>query len=305
MHETLGKAAQKAEQFHQTSKGEKLFDWLVYGGIAGLGVLVATVPIAYWSKYSGGKKAFEWAERRLAKSGIDPRSAHEMVMTTALMQGGNLALIPIKMAENNKAQIVSGMNKALGEPDTYCEVKSEPDQTWGSLIKSRLVAWGAVFASLKAASSMLGHERFDAFENSFAKNVACKPFGFPTHLPNGQETRAFRMGKLTALDIFATAAAAGILYGASRVFAVPDKDNPHSHHEAEKGDAPVLAAPESTEPIIAHSHAQQVQETLPASTRTTTPSSRSVLAIASQKHHSSFAETALSRQNQPPSLQLD
>jgi hypothetical protein len=229
-----------------------------------------------------------------------------MVMTTALMQGGNVSLIPIKMAENNKAQIVSSLNRALGEPDTYCEVKSEPDQTWGSLIKSRLVAWGAVFASLKAASSMLGHERFDAFENSFAKNVACKPFGFPTHLPNGQETRAFRMGKLTALDIFATAAAAGILYSASRVFAVPDKDMPHHDPATEKADAPVLAAPESTEPIAAHSHTQRVQETAPAvSNRAPTPSSRSVLALASQKHQGSFAETALSRQNQPSSLQLD
>ena len=33
------------------SKGERLFDWITYGGMAGLGTFLITIPIAFHAKY--------------------------------------------------------------------------------------------------------------------------------------------------------------------------------------------------------------------------------------------------------------
>ena len=292
------KIEKTVEETLPKSKGEKMFDWLVYGGIAGLGVLVATVPIAYWSKYGGGSKGFAWAEKQLQKTGMSARSAHDAVITTALMQGGNLALIPIKIAENHKAAAVSYLNKKMGEPDTYCAVEGEPDQTWTSLIKSRLVAWGAVFSAIKGTAMAVGPEQFDRFENGFSRHLVCKPLGLATHI-NGQETRAFRLGKLTALDVFATAAAATILYGASRVFAEPDKSGiKHADNATEMLPAAALVIPDPDP-------ARVIQpENAPEKTEALAMPQKNILAIATQKRDMSFAEAARSSQKKDAGMAL-
>ena len=179
----------------------------------------------------------------------------------------------------------------MGEPDTYCQVQGEPDQTWLSLIKSRIVAWGAVFSAIKGASIALGHERFDKFENGFSEHLVCKPLGFATHI-NGQETRAFRLGKLTALDVFATAAAATILYGASRVFAEPDKGK--LTDAPEDASIPIACAPEP---------AKAVQpESKPIAGNAIAP--KNLLDLASKKPEATFADAALKRRKKDFSMAL-
>ncbi len=64
---------------HHRSVGERVFDWGVYGGIAGIGAFVATVPLAYTLKY--GKlqwfhtklsHGIEGSRRRLRRGGTTP-----------------------------------------------------------------------------------------------------------------------------------------------------------------------------------------------------------------------------------------
>lgn len=214
-------AQQQAEKT-STSSGEKAFDLLTYGGVAGLGTFALTIPVAYWAKYGKGAKYFEDAAKYLVKKGMRPRIAEEMVMTSALMQGGNLTIIPVKVLENCKPQIVDRFNHMLGDESGKASVDEDPQQTWGSLIKSRLVAWTAVFAGFRAAATLVGHEKLDSFEKKFAEGV-CKLMGKATHI-KGAETAHYRYGKIAALDVFATAAATSILYVGSRFFA---KNNTH------------------------------------------------------------------------------
>ncbi len=250
-----------------TSKGEKWFDWMTYGGVNFVGTFIATIPIAYALKYGKGAKWYQKGADWLTKKGVSHGHAENILLTTATMQGGNVAVFPVKYLEDRKAKIVSWFNEKLGEPDASEDIKREADQTWPSLIKSRLVAWGITFGSFTAAGMAFG-KKFEEYGDKFAKKM-CDIMKKPTHLIDPKvlktitdakkleklESKAFRYGKLGAVDVYATAASATILYVASRFFAEPDKDFPcdpkdgHGNSLSVK-ERPVLAAPESTEPIV-------------------------------------------------------
>jgi hypothetical protein len=230
-------AEQKAART-STSKGEKLFDLLTYGGIGFLGVFAAGIPIGYWAKYGKGAKLFNSTAKSIENLGITPKAAEDMVMTSVLMQPGNIGILPIKTMENNKPELVEKFNKMLGDKSADASVEKDAKQTWGSLIKSRFTAWLAVFAGFRSAAMIVGEEKFEKFSNSFAENIVCKPLGKPTHIPGmakivENETKLFRYGKIAALDVFATAAATILLYAGTRFFAKP---NPqwHAKHLSQK-----------------------------------------------------------------------
>lgn len=210
------------------SKSEQLFDWGTYGGIAGLGVFLGGIPITYWAKYGGGAKLFVNAAHSLEKMGMSKAAAEDAVIITALMQAGNIAVWPVREVEKYKTQIVGKIGDAIGEKVNLDAVEHEPKQSWGSLIKSRLVAWGVVFASFRGAAALLGAEKFGEFESKFSEHIVCKPLGKPTHIA-GAETKLFRMGKIAALDSFATAAAATLLYVGSRIFAKNEQEEERLH----------------------------------------------------------------------------
>lgn len=220
----------KAEKT-SSSKGERLFDWITYGGIAGLGTFVLTIPIAYWAKYGGGAKHFINGGKRLQNLGLGEHTAEHAMMTTATMQGGNVTIIPVKIMENYKPQLVEKFNKLLGDKSEDASIENDPKQTWGSLVKARIfLAWLPVFASFKATGMLIGEDKFAAFQNNFSKGV-CDILGKSTHFPGmakiaANETKLFRYGKIGALDLFATAAASTLLYIGSRFFA---KKNEHWH----------------------------------------------------------------------------
>lgn len=218
------------------SKGERIFDWLTYGGIGFLGVFAAGIPFAYWAKYGKGANMFHGSSQYLQKMGMGAKSAEDAVMTSVLMQPGNLALIPIKIMENNKPHIVDKINDMLGEKSSDASVEQDPKQTWGSLIKGRLAAWLAVFMGFRGAALAVGDKNFSKFENAFAEYVVCWPLGKPTHIPGmakivENETKLFRYGKIASLDVFATAAATTLLYMASRFFAKKNQtwESKHTH----------------------------------------------------------------------------
>ncbi len=199
------------------SYSERIFDLLVYGGIGFVGVFLASIPIAYKAKYGNWAAHFKSATEWLSKKGMNAKTAEQTLITTALMQGGNLGILPIKIAEDNKIESVEKISKIIGEDVDLETIKQQEKQTWNSIIKARIAAWIAVFSGFKIGSYLIGEKNFAEFENSTARYV-CKIFDKKTHIA-GKETVAFKYGKIAALDIFATAAASILLYVGSKFFA--------------------------------------------------------------------------------------
>ena len=223
------------------SKGERVFDWLVYGGIAGVGVFVATVPLTYLFKYTKtGSKYYHGlvdvlvkGAEKIAPSMLSEKAAEDVVMTTSLMMGGNAMLIPIGYAEKHKVTTVSGLNTILGDPTPPSDIEQKPKQTWGSLVKARLAAWGTVFTALFSASWAFP-KSFTMFENEFAERF-CQVFKKPTEIIKEGTlvpSRSFLLGKISALDVFATTAAAILLYVAGHSFARKREERKHHHSNA-------------------------------------------------------------------------
>ena len=216
--------AERLKATPKMSKGEKLFDLAIYGGLGGVGVFIGTIFLTYWSKYQGGKNVFDKAIKFLEENKISHSTAAIATNTAALSMAGNLSIIPIKAAEDNKQKIVAKLNRWLGEDPTQRITNADTPQTWWSLIKGRIVAIVAVFSSFKVVENIFGQEKFQSFENMFAEKMICKPLKKPTHIGakiEANETVAFRLGKISALDVFATAAATALLYVGSRLFAKP------------------------------------------------------------------------------------
>lgn len=221
------------------SRGESLFDWTVYGGIAGVGTFVATLWLTKWLTEGRGSAFTEKCVAKL-EGGLSrfftPETsknvAKQATLTTALMQGGNMMLLPVALAEHYKEPLVAKANVILGEEGPQENVVKAPQQTLLSLVQGRLTAWGVVFASLFTASQLF-KKTFQTFEEEFA-NLACKIVKKPAQVmaKDGSmvASEAYRYGKIAAVDVFATAAAATLLYVGGHFFA--------RRHEEKKAHVP-------------------------------------------------------------------
>lgn len=226
------------------SKGEKLFDWLVYGGLGGVATFLVTIPLAYWMRYSGGEaKMATW----LDKVGVRGNLAKQVLNTTTLSHGGNLMILPIAYAEARHAQIVDGLNKMVGDPTPVEEIQAKNKPTFGSLVRGRVTAWLAVLAGFVGFGTAFKHT-VQTFENEMGERF-CKLANVPRHyfaeaVENGfktmkqHESKTYRIGVISAQDIFATACAATLLYFGSHFFA--RKKVERAQHQAEAQGAQTL-----------------------------------------------------------------
>lgn len=189
--------------------------------------MLVTLIAALSMKYGRGKpyydRAVNWMEGKLTgvlKPTTARKFSEEFVQTTTLMQGGNLMLLPIGMLEHKKVEIVSGLNTALGDPTPPEKIEAAPKQTWWSLIEGRLLAWTAVFTAF-FGSSLIFPKSFQTFTSEFGERVHSLVGKFKSvrSSPVMKETRAYKIGEMGALDIFATAAAATLLYVGGHFFA--------------------------------------------------------------------------------------
>lgn len=207
------------------SKGEKLFNWLVYGGLGGVATFLLTLYPAYKMRYKGGEA---WIGRHLERLGIHGKIANQVATATSLSLGGHIMLLPIAYAEAHHTQIVDGLNKMTLDPTPVEAIKVKPKPTLSSIISGRLVAWAAVVSGFIAAIEFFP-KSLSTFENEFAERF-CRVIRKPMHVA-GEETKAFRYGKIAALDVFATACAATLLYIGSHFFA--RKKLERAQHQAE------------------------------------------------------------------------
>ena len=204
------------------SRADKIFDGALYGGINGVGTFLLTIPLAYWGKYGGGAKFYERGGEALGKLGVNPKRAEEILLMLATSLGGTVMVLPTWTAEHFRKPIVGWIRQRTGE-DVNTPHYDAPEQSFSSLIRGRLMAMATVMASFYTAGNFFP-KQFAAFEESVAHKF-CALIKKPTHLL-GEETKAFRYGKMAAIDVFATSAAATILFTASRFFANHRKQQP-------------------------------------------------------------------------------
>lgn len=258
------------------SKGEKRFDQLVYGGLAGLGTLILTVPLAERLQHKWG-----WSQKLLA--GMEKRTesllstflsaekskkyAQDATSVTALMEGGNVMLLPVGILEHYKVPLVRAANESMGDTTPPEKIQETPKQTWMSLIQGRLSAWVLVFASLTAASSVF-KKTFTTYVEECGE-LGAKLFKTTSHKQifdeagklKTVETAPYKYGKIAALDLFATAAAATLLYVGGHFFARRHEQK-KEHREAHVGVGKPLrddTVEQVAEPVVLASSVPSVQ----------------------------------------------
>lgn len=221
---------------HIRSRGEKLFDWITYGGLAATATFLLTVPLTFFLKYGRGRSIHESCAKSIQslldkprvtsvingifEAGDNARRAEDLTMTTNLMMGGNLMMIPVGIMEKFKIPIAETFNRWLGDRTPKEKIQETPKQTAWSIVKARGVAWLTVFSSFKLAGKFYGNT-LKTFETETG-NLLCRVLGKPASHSVGGEirpTKTFRYGEIGALDIFATIAATVLLYIGGHFFA--------------------------------------------------------------------------------------
>ncbi len=206
------------EKTPKKSLGERIFDGVVYGGIASVGAFVATIPFMYWIRHKGGQALYTKMDQSLIRAGLPPYAADAVMKITVSSLPGNLAIIPVRLAESHKQEIVTTMNKALGSTESSVSMAPMQEVHTGHLIAGRLTAWAGISAAMAAISKAMGGDRgFEVFENAFAKKVVGQWMGKPLYDHLGRETKWLKSGRIAAIDIFATVAGGCILYGVSHL----------------------------------------------------------------------------------------
>ncbi len=131
--------------------GEKRFDWLTYGGV-GYAANVAISIGAMWGvdRTRWGKDFLYQSSHALSGlTGVSAKTLRPQIRYTALLTGGFSVLAPIKWLEDHKIDYVKAYDAQhyAAIPDAqahlraaYERLESEPRQSWGSILGSRMLA---------------------------------------------------------------------------------------------------------------------------------------------------------------------
>jgi len=220
------KSPAKTLDLSKKTTGEKMYGWLKFG-VAEVFILIATAIIAYWARHGEDKwyNVFKQIQKlsdavfsplkKIGKDGSKTREVGKVLSVAAAstmvtFHGGNAFAPAMKWFDNKKNDIVNSFNKLFGKPGELEigqeRLKDDPKQSWGDVIKGRLVAWGIVFTSFVSAMLLVGKStknkdyHFNNFEEWFAHKFAGLTKG-------GKELTRYHFGKILALDIYATTAA--------------------------------------------------------------------------------------------------
>lgn len=198
------------------SIGERIFNWIVYGGIAAVGTFFITPFLAYKQQHGGGAQLYQKAISGLQKIGFSEKHSSVIAETTSLMHGGNVMVAFVAIFERFKVPIVNLFNRALGDKTDPATIADKPPQTVWSLVKARATAWLVVAGALTSAKWMFS-STFDLIQNKCGE-LLCALKNQPIERA-GNPTKDYLTGRLFAQDAFATAAAATILYIGGHYFA--------------------------------------------------------------------------------------
>lgn len=294
------KDKQEPAKYLPKTRGEKFYDifQFTFGEVF---VLALTAVLAFAAdpkhgpeKIAGApnvlKKFQGWLQNKLFHNSVFPLAEKgdfgkliggAIASTTILFHGGNLFAPFMKYFENRREKIANAYNKRFGTPEeveiAHERLKDIPKQSWGDVIKGRLLAWGTVFTSMTGAYVLFGKDkelgkyRLDVYEEAFGRKYAGmvdKASKAIAETPIKQQlsevqkaNKHYRFGKVLALDIFATTAAILIWNSYSRFSAkkrtlkeqiIDDHDDPLQFKLPRLDDAPaVITEPEK--PAAKHS----------------------------------------------------
>lgn len=225
--------------------GEKFYNRIQLA-VGNVFILTATALLAYLTRY--GKSSYsigsvkipnvlqglqKWLNKNVMeneKFKLDERPVIQRVVgaflsTLVIFHGGNFFAPVMRSLENHREKIVTYANKRWGKPGEaeagHERLKDLPKQTWGDVIKGRIVAFLIVFGSFATTDAILGKDkktgmyRFDQYEEWFGrkaagltkggKEISKTPITQPLS-PAQSANPAFRFSKILALDLYATTA---------------------------------------------------------------------------------------------------
>ncbi|MBY0354453.1 MAG: hypothetical protein K2Q12_01835 [Rickettsiales bacterium] len=221
------------------TRGEKIFNWAVYGGIGWLANAAISVGIAYGLKhgnkgnplnvYTNTEKKVAGFFEKTSRSMTPEKATQQSKFWTgvlALMPGGFLLMAPVKWAEDKKPDIVKFLNKKFGSglqtPEiselSEKKVEQEPQQTWGTVLGSRMLGLAMVLslASVPVASRFIAKMTGHAAAGVTKLAAKMKPSLAPHNVPLKQTT-AFRLADMGFSDIGWSAFVAGMLFVFTRI----------------------------------------------------------------------------------------
>lgn len=155
--------------FENKTKGETLFNRIVYGGL-GFGLVTGVSIFTTWllrdskllsSHYSNLIKTVQntFKGNRTGAALEKFNNSVDSAMTIgALFTGGTIAtVLPVKAMEDNKASIVKALDRRIYGADVVAtnpdiiaahhELDIAPKQSWASVLVSRIVAFAGTFAT--------------------------------------------------------------------------------------------------------------------------------------------------------------
>ena len=151
-------------------------------------------------------------------------TAAALANTMIISHGGNLFAPFIKWLENSREDIANSYNKKFGTQEdvdlVHERFKDVPKQNWEDVAKGRVFTWGMVFAAMLGAYATVGKNdkgkyHLDVYEDWFARKFAglTEAGKELAHTPVSKEltelqkaNKAYRFGKVLALDLYATTA---------------------------------------------------------------------------------------------------
>ena len=254
-------------------------------------ILVVSAAIAYVARYGPDKygnvpnvlKKFQDGFEKilheklgLGKSNVGKYFSGFAAATTLTMWGGNLFSPFLKWFENNKESISNYFNRRYGKPGeeeiAHERLKDEPKQNWLDILKGRAVGWVIVCGSFigvdwiisKDLKKDLSNSKLAQFEEKVGrwlagftkegKEIAKIPLTQKLSSSQAKNT-TYRLGRIVALDVFATSAAIVIWNAVSRFSARK------RHRQVE--DAMYSAAPDisGNDTVVAQTVIEQSPET--------------------------------------------
>lgn len=265
-HPTL-EASEQAQKKHRTT-GNKIFDLVVYPGIAFGLVMVACTKGLNYVKTGKGQQPFEEHVvgpltsfyKKIPIYGNRPEAAihddannHGKVGVSFLI--GTFLMIPIKLLEDRRDQISKWFDKVFStEPKNMNDYKPEPKQSWKSVLGGR----GITFLSVLGLSSIVGGSRTEWVENQVSSRFAGGLQGVALgKIPEDRLEKIRHNTKFLTFELFYTALCTVMVYALSRLIASKDDKK----HEAQASTAASDTTPKAnTQHALAHIAEKRAEE---------------------------------------------
>jgi hypothetical protein len=262
--------------------GERWFDRITYGGFAGGVTFVLSVVSGYLMQHGESKAFFglskhSWSDgwknitSSLEKHGQMGKVGVHALQTVALSMGGTLMVLPITLMERSKKSIVKALNKVFGNEDDVALgnilVENQPTQSLGTMLKGRLTACLVVLGGLTGtdlalrATKRFTNEQSAPFFRDAANSglnaisersgsIFQKAYEHLVRTPTEKGKEFWQnVGKISALDAVATAAAAALLYVASKTYSRKHQEKKAQHAQAASAMATTPAAATIITPV--------------------------------------------------------